>query len=117
MLINSFISQQEINVDALKKDPVLIQYKKVMIELKDGIASNQYKLPKNVNYQKEMYTSPTKENMVKVLKGYGMINAAEYVDKIFLQTKLMFNFLKKHPELSKLDLKKRSEIISKLIFD
>ena len=33
MLINSFISQQEINVDALKKDPVLIQYKKVMIEM------------------------------------------------------------------------------------
>lgn len=115
--LNVLVYQQEIDINALKKDSVLIGYKKVMIELREAAASNKYKVPKDPSYQKEIAANPSKENMVKVLKAHGVINAEEYVDKIFLQTKLMFDFLKKHPEISKLDPKKKLEVISQLIHD
>lgn len=108
---------QQINIENLKKDPVLIQYKKVMNELKDGQLNRRYILPTNPDVMKSFYSNPTKENMKKVLKVEGMKNADEYVDKVFLQTTLMFKFLKKHPEISKLERQKKQELIRKLIFD
>ena len=117
LFFSPFTYQQEIDINALRKDPVMIQYKKVMKESMEAIENNRYKLPKDKSYQKEISANPTKENMIKVLKKNGVVNAEEYVESIFLQTTLMFSFLKKHPELSKLDPKKKSEIISKLIFD
>lgn len=93
------------------------QYKKVMNELKDGQLNRRYILPTNPDVMKSFYSNPTKENMKKVLKVEGMKNADEYVDKVFLQTTLMFKFLKKHPEISKLERQKKQELIRKLIFD
>lgn len=108
---------QQIDIVALKKDPIMIQYKKVYNELKAAPVSGKYKLPKDPNLQKELAANPTKEGMTRILKEKGMINAEEYVDKIILQTSLMFEFLKKHPELSKLNQQKKVEIFSKLLED
>ncbi len=112
-LITAPFLHQEIDIEALKKDPVMIQYKKVMNELMDL----KYRVPRDPNIMKKFVKNPTKENMKKLFYGAGMKNADEYVDKMFLQTALMFNFLKKHPEITKLDALKRQELIKTLIID
>jgi len=109
--------QQQIDLNALKKDTVLVQYKNVMKELSAGSVSKRYQLPNDANIMKEMAQNPTKEGMKKLLNAKGMANADEYVDKLFLQTTLMFTFLQKHPEISRLDPKKKQELIDKLLFD
>ena len=108
---------QEIDIESLKKDPIIIQYKKVHKDLQDASISRKYKLPNDPNLQKEFAANPTKEGMIKVLKAKGMVNAEEYVDKLFLQTTLMFQFLQKHPEISKLELQKKTEVLGKLLVD
>ncbi|GAB1463123.1 hypothetical protein [Pedobacter sp.] len=108
---------QQINIDILKKDPILIKYKQLMNDLKEGQLNRRYVLPNNPNVMKSFYSNPTKENMKKILNAEGMENANEYVDKIFLQTTLMFEFLKKHPEISKLENKKKQELIRELLYD
>lgn len=108
---------QEINVPALKKDPLMIAYKKVFNELRDASISRKYKLPNDHNLRKDFAANPSKEGMTKVLKARGMVNAEEYVNKIFLQNSLMFEFLKKHPEISKQDQKKKMEILAPLLED
>lgn len=108
---------QQVDIKSLKKDPILIEYKKIMGEISDGTISRRYVFPKDKLDQATLTTNPSKENMKKVLKEKGMANADEYVDKIFLQTTLMFQFLKKHPEISKLDPNKKREVINQLLFD
>lgn len=108
---------QQIDIDALKKYPLLVQCKKIMKEISDGTISKKYIFPTDKSHQKELASNPSKENMKKLLKAKGMINADEYVDKVFLQTTLMFQFFKKHPEISKLDPKKKQEVMSQLFFD
>ncbi len=104
---------QEIDINALRKDPTLIQYKKLMIELMNG----DYRTPRDPNIMKEFGKNPTKENMKKLYKDAGMKNASEYVDKMYLRTSLMFDFLKKHPEISKLDAAKKQEVLKALLID
>lgn len=113
----SFFFQQQIDVAALKKDPVLIQYKQIMDDIREGQISHKYVLPNDPQVMKSFGSNPTKENLKKLLNEKGMKNANEYVDKIFLQTKLMFDFLKKHPELSRINANKKQEIIRQLLFD
>lgn len=109
---------QDIDINSLKKDTTLIKYKKVMLDLKSGLLEKRYQLPPNIaQMQKEFIANPTKEFMKKKLKENGMANADEYVDKVFLQTSLMLEFLKKHPELTKLEPKSKSEVFSKLLFE
>ena len=115
LLINLFV--QQIDIEKLKKDPIMIQYKKVFNELKEGSKSRKYKLTNDPNLQKEFAANPSKEGMIKVLKGKGMVNAEEYVEKVFLQTSLMFQFLKKNPEITKLDQQKKMEVLNKLLID
>ena len=108
---------QQVDVNTLKKDPIMIEYKKVFNELKEASISRKYKLPNDPNLQKEIAANPSKEGMIKVLKEKGMINADEYVNKIFLQNSLMFQFLKKHPEITKLNQNKKMEVFGKLLED
>ena len=84
--ILTYLLFQQIDISALKKDPVLMEYKKVMRELMNATASRRYQLPRDPNIMKEFAKNPTKENMKKLYKDAGMKNADEYVDKIFLQT-------------------------------
>lgn len=107
---------QQINIEVLKKDPVIIQYKKVMNELREGQLNRRYVFPNDPEIIKSFSSNPSKENLKKLLNDKGMKNANEYVDKMFLQTTLMFEFLKKHPEISKLEASKKQELIRKLIF-
>ncbi len=116
LLINLFV--QQIDIEKLKKDPILIEYKKVFDDLKDSLMTRKYQLPKNaIELQKELAKNPSKENMKKLYKSAGMTNADEYVDKIHLQTTLMFQFLQRHPEISKLEQKQKIEILNKLLMD
>lgn len=108
---------QQIDINILKKDPILVEYKKILNELKDVSNTRKYKLPVDSELSKDLAANPTKEGMLKVLKKRGMVNAEEYVNKISLQTSLMFEFMKKHPELLKLDQKKQMEIFIKLLED
>ena len=105
---------QIIDFVKLKNDPILKEYKKTQNLILDGLNSKKYKLPTNLTELKE---KPTKENMIKVYKEGGMSNAEEYVDLIQKQNKLMFVFIKNHPELLKLDQKKQMEIFIKLLED
>lgn len=114
----SFSHLQSINIAQLKKDPIMIEYKKVFNELSDPLMMRKYKLPVNaLELQKELAKNPSKENMKKLYKEAGMKNADEYVDKIFLQTTLMVQFLKKHPEIGKLAIKERMDLLTKLLID
>jgi hypothetical protein len=113
----SLFFQQQIDVAALKKDPIIIQYKYIMDDIREGQISRKYVLPNDPQVMKSFGSNPTKENLKKLLNDKGMKNANEYVDKMFLQTKLMFDFLKKHPELSKLDANKRQQIIRQLLYE
>ena len=115
-LILNFVFQQ-INIETLKRDPILIQYKKVMNELREGQLNRRYVLPNDPEVMKSFSSNPSKENLKKLLNDKGMKNANEYVDKMFLQTTLMFEFLKKHPEISKLEANKKQELVRKLVFD
>jgi hypothetical protein len=108
---------QQIDINKLKKDPILIEYKKILNELKSFSNSRKYKLPLDPELSKDLAANPTKEGMIIVLKKRGMENAEEYVDKISLQTSLMFEFMKKHPEISKLDQKKKLEVLKELLLN
>jgi len=109
---------QEIDINALKKDPTLIQYKKIFNEMKDAAVTGKYKLPSNAaEIQREISKSPSKQNMKKLYRKAGMKNADEYIDKLFLQSTLMVEFLKKHPEITRLEQQKRLEVIGKLLRD
>lgn len=74
-------------------------------------------MPNDPDLVKSISSNPTKENMKKLLSQKGIKNADEYVGKIYLQTTLMFDFLKKHPEISKLEAKNKQELIRQLMFD
>jgi hypothetical protein len=115
--IISIPQQQTIDIAKLKKDPILIEYKKILNELKDVSNSRKYKIPLDLELSKDLAANPTKEGMIKVFKKRGMVNAEEYVDKISLQTSLMFEFMKKHPEISKLDQKKKMEVLKELLLN
>lgn len=118
LLFANLAFQQEIDINALKKDPIMIQYKKILNELKDASATRKYKLPANVaEIQRELAKNPSKENMKKLYKEAGMKNADEYVDKLYLQSTLMVDFLNKHPEIMKLGQQQKFEIIGKLLRD
>ncbi|RZJ80574.1 MAG: hypothetical protein EOO47_07155 [Flavobacterium sp.] len=99
------------------KEIGLIQYKKVFSELKNAALNRKYRLPRDLNLNKELANNPTKEAMTTLLKEKGMINAEEFVNKLFLQTTLMFEFIKKHPEIAKLDTKTKMELLTKLLQD
>jgi hypothetical protein len=115
--IISIPQQQTIDIAKLKKDPILIEYKKILNELKDVSNSRKYKIPVDLELSKDLAANPTKEGMIKVFKKRGMVNAEEYVDKVSLQTSLMFEFMKKHPEISKLDQKKKMEVLKELLLN
>lgn len=108
---------QQVDINALKKDPIMIQYKKIFNELKEASIKGTYKLPNDPNLAKEFAANPSKEGMIKVLKSKGMINADDYVNKVFLQNSLMFQFLLKNPGISKLDQAKKIELLGKLLDD
>ena len=109
---------QTIDINKLKKDPIMIEYKKVFNDLMDASMTRKYQMPPNaMKLQKKLAKNPSKENMKKLYKDAGMKNSDEYVDKIFLQTTLMFQFLKKHPEIAKLDQKAKMELLQKLLID
>lgn len=117
LLININI-YQIIDIEKLKKDPKLIEFKKINNEIKEGIISKKYKLPPNTAIiQKELANNPSKELLKKRYKESGMKNAEEYLDKMYLQSTLMTDFLKKHPELTKLEQQKRTQILMKLLMD
>ncbi len=106
---------QDIDINELKKDPKFIEVKKVMNEIKNGTISGRYKLPSDAPaLQKELAKNPSKENMKGLYKKAGMANSDEYVDKLYLQSSLMIEFIKRHPELSKLNAKAKNEIVMKL---
>ena len=88
-----------------------------MNELREGQLNRRYVLPNDPEVMKSFSSNPSKENLKKLLNDKGMKNANEYVDKMFLQTTLMFEFLKKHPEISKLEANKKQELVRKLVFD
>ena len=90
------IFTQEIDIAALKKDPIMVEYRKVFAALKKENTEKKYNFPANyAELQKEFRANPSKDYMKKRLKENGMTNADEFVDKITLQTTLMFTFLKR----------------------
>ena len=108
--------EPKIDVNLLRNDTTLLKYKKIQKELSDGLLYKKYKLPANyAEIRKTVSYKPSKELMISSLRDAGMDNAEEYVGKIFEQTKLMFEFLTKHPELKKLDSKTKFDIIGKLL--
>ena len=112
----SFVNLQEINVEALKKDTSLIQYKKIANEIMIGIKTEKYKLPTNLSEIKnEIAKNPSRDLMIKLFKEGGMTNAEEYLDKVSQQGSFFLEFMKKHPEITKLDQKTKLELMTKLL--
>ena len=109
---------QRIDLELLKKDPIMIEYKKAMKNIRSGIVEKRYQLPSNaLELQKEFTKNPTKENMKTLYLNAGMKNANEYVDQIFLQTTLMIDFLKKYPEITRLEQQAKIDLLKKLLLD
>ena len=96
----------------------MIEYKKAMNNIKNGLMEKRYQLPSNaLELQKEFTKNPTKENMKKLYLNAGMKNADEYVNQIFLQTTLMIDFLKKYPEITRLEQQAKLDLLKKLLLD
>lgn len=117
VFILAFSFYQDIDISILKKDPLLIEYKKVQKSLIDGITSRKYELPKNLQLQQRASANPSKEALIKLYKDAGMKNAEEYVNLMAKQNALMMDFLKKHQELKKLDVEKRRQILIEIFKD
>lgn len=107
---------QQIDVNELKKDTSLIQYKKITAELLDDIKSKKYTFPANAQeILKGLEKAPSRELAIKLFKEGGMANAEEYFDNVSQQGKYMFEFMRKHPELAKMERKALTELLVKLI--
>lgn len=117
VFIFAFSFYQDIDITSLKKDPLLIEYKKVQKALIDGITSRKYELPKNLQLQQKASASSSKEALIKSYRDAGMKNAEEYVNLMAKQNALMMDFLKKHQELKKLDVEKRRQILIEVCKD
>lgn len=113
ILAFSFVLYQEIDIKELKKDPVLIECRKAQKELIDGMITKKYQLPKNIS-REQIKNNRSKASLIKLYKDAGMKNAEEYFNLQEKSTTLMISFLKKHPELKKLDPAKRKETLKAL---
>lgn len=114
-MIVALISQS-VDIDKLKKDATLIEYKKITNEIKQGLISKRYKMNSNFALaMQQLGKNPSPEQMKVKLKDAGMTNSDDFVDKLFRQTSLMTKFLKSHPEIGKLDNTARMEIIKQLL--
>lgn len=109
---------QEIDIQKLKTDPTIIKLKKLNKELMDGTISKYYQLPKNYQEIRKSYgTSPTKEQLIKSLKQNGMAHADEYIEKLFMQTELMKEFLAKNPSIVKMDNIEKAKLFQSLLMN
>lgn len=107
---------QQIDINALKKDTSLIQYKKISSEILDDIKSRKYIFPANAQeILKGLEKNPSREQTIKLFKEGGMANVEEYFDKVSQQGKYMFEFMRNHPELAKMERKALTELLVKLI--
>ncbi|MCJ0743774.1 hypothetical protein [Pedobacter montanisoli] len=113
ILAFSFALFQEIDVKELKKDPVFIECRKAQKELIDGMITKKYQLPKNIS-REQIRNNRNKASLIKLYKDAGMKNAEEYFNLQEKCSMLMISFLKKHPELQKLDSQKRKETLKAL---
>jgi DNA-binding transcriptional regulator GbsR (MarR family) len=114
----TFTFHQTIDAEKLKKDPVLMEYKKVSKEIREGIVKKKYSIPKNF-YQlmQELGENSNSKAIEKKLTDAGMKNAGEFLEKITRQENLMKAFLKKHPEIQKMEPLARQQLIVNILKD
>ncbi len=117
MLICAFVfCKAEVNMEALKKDPDYLAYKKATSKLRASMASHYYVLPKNyAALQPELRKDKNPESMKRILKANGMIHADEFVNDIMIESKYMASFIKKHPKLMKLEAAERTRVFAQLL--
>lgn len=112
ILNGSFVFCKAQDIAAFRKDPDIIELKKITNKLK----SRYYKMPNNyASLQAEIMKTPTPENMKSVLKKNGMVNADQFVDDITSQRNSMLRFNQKHPEFKTMDPSKRMELMKQLL--
>lgn len=69
------LSQQTVDINSLKNEPIITQYKKILTEISNVTINKKYVFPESGAFRKELCSNPSKENIKKILSAHGMPNA------------------------------------------